>query len=88
MMQLQEAKRFNIPIIVIGDGSYAAKSLLSPAEQALGPNDYYINLGPDYKNLNQEELTILVERLKKTGSAVTAEFENVPVELLKFFKNQ
>lgn len=45
MMQIQEARRTGIPIIVIGDGTYAANSILSPAEQALGPNDYYINLG-------------------------------------------
>ena len=45
MMQIQEARRTGIPIIVISNGTYAATRLYSPAEQALGPNDYCINLG-------------------------------------------
>ena len=45
MMQVQECRRRDIPVIVIGDGFYATNSLYSPAEQALGQDDYYINLG-------------------------------------------
>ena len=87
MMQVQECRRRGIPIIVIGDGSYATKSLYSPAEQALGPDDYYINLGKDYLE-RPSELNQLIEKLRKTRSAVTAEFENVPVELLELFEKQ
>ena len=87
MMQVQECQRRHIPVIVIGDGSYAIQSLHSPAEQALGQDDYYINLGEDYLG-RPSELDQLIEKLKITRSAVTAEFENVPVELLELFEKQ
>ncbi len=87
MMQIQEARRTGIPIIVIGDGTYAANSILSPAEQALGPNDYYINLGKWYLE-RPDEIIQLVAKLQKTWAAVTTEFENVPVALLEFFEYQ
>ena len=90
MMLVQECRRQGIPVIVIGDGKYAAQQLVStPSEQAFWPDDFYINLWENWDpDLQQDVMTQLIQKLKKTWSGVTAEFENVTESLLVFFESQ
>lgn len=87
MMLVQECHRFNLPVIIIGN--WSPESSPKSSVQAMGPDDYYIDLGADWDiSSQQKSMEALVEKIEKTGGWVTAEWENVPENLLNFFEEK
>lgn len=87
MMLVQECHRLGLPVVVIGN--WSSEDARKSSVQAMSHNDYYIDLGANW-DISREQGTMvaLAEKLKGTDGWVTAEWENVPANLLEFFEKR